>query len=104
MERKEDTTSTFEIENQWGKAGEIRTIKTTQQPKSKVVKDSKVVSTSEVRKVGSKRTEKPSKERQTELIQNAKARVVSNQSELIEIKKEVKKAVKAKRKPRAKKK
>ena len=98
--RKEDTASTFEIENQWGKAGEIRTIKTTQQPKSKPAKESKVSNTAETRKVVSKRTEKPSKERQRELIQNAKARVVSNQSELIEIKK----AVKAKRKPRAKKK
>ena len=102
--RKEDTASTFEIENQWGKAGEIRTIKTTQQPKSKPAKESKVSNTAETRKVVSKRTEKPSKERQRELIQNAKARVVSNQSVLMEIKKEAKKVAKVKRKPRAKKK
>ena len=85
--RKEDTTTDYLNKSQWGNSGEIRTIKTTQAPKSKLVKDSKVVSTSETRKVSSKRTEKPSKARQSELISNAKARVISNQVELEEIKK-----------------
>ena len=79
--RKEDTASTFEIENQWGKAGEIRTIKTTQQPKSTPAKESKVSNTTEARKVGSKRTEKPSKKRQSEIVNNARMRVISNQAE-----------------------
>ena len=102
--RKEETTSAFEIENQWGKYGEMRVIKTTQAPKSKLKKSGEVTNTTEARKVVSKRTEKPSKERKRELIIKAKARVVSNQAELVEIKKEVKKVAKAKRKPRAKKK
>ena len=88
--RKEETASTFEIDNQWGKAGEIRTIKTTQQSKSKLVKDSKVVSTSEVRNVGSKRTEKLPKERKVEIINNAKMRVISNQADLQELRKDIK--------------
>ena len=90
--RKEDTTTDYLNKSQWGNSEEIRTIKTTQKDKSKLKKDSKVVSTSETRKVSSKRTEKPSKARQSELISKAKARVISNQVELEEIKKEVKKA------------
>ena len=85
--RKEDTTTDYLNKSQWGKSEEIRTIKTTQKDKSKLKKDSKVVSTSETRKVSSKRTEKPSKARQSELISKAKARVISNQVELEEIKK-----------------
>ena len=93
--RKEETKSSFEIENQWGKYGEMRTIKTTQAPKSKLKKDSKVSNTTEARKVASKRTEKVSKERKAELIQNAKARVISNQADLQELKKASKKASKS---------
>ncbi len=93
--RKEETASTFEIDNQFGKYGEMRTIKTTQKSKSKPVKDSKVSNTTETRKVGSKRKEKVSKERKVEIIQNAKARVISNQADLVDIKKASKKASKS---------
>jgi len=98
--RKEDVSIDYLNKSQWGDSEQIRVIKTTQAPKSKLKKDGKVSNTSEARKVVSKRTEKPSKERKSELVQNAKARVISNQAELVE----VKKIAKAKRKPRAKKK
>ena len=93
--REEETKSSFEIENQWGKYGEMRVIKTTQAPKSKLKKSGEVSNTTEARKVVSKRTEKPSKERKAELVQNAKARVISNQADLVELKKASKKASKS---------
>ena len=93
--RKEETSVDYLNKSQWGDSEEIRTIKTTQAPKSKLKKSGKVVSTSEVRKVASKRKEKVSKERKVELIQKAKARVISNQSDLVELKKEAKKASKS---------
>jgi predicted nucleic acid-binding Zn-ribbon protein len=93
--RKEETTSDYLNKSQWGDSEEVRTIKTTQKKKSKPAKDSKVSNTSEARKVGSKRKEKVSKERKVELIQNAKARVISNQSDLQELVKEAKKVSKS---------
>ena len=102
--RKEDVSVDYLNKSQWGDSEQIRVIKTTQAPKSKLKKSGEVTNTTEARKVVSKRTEKPSKERKRELIIKAKARVISNQAELAEIKKEVKKVAKAKRKPRVKKK
>ncbi len=99
--RKEETKSSFEIENQWGKYGEMRVIKTTQAPKSKLKKSGEVTNTTEARKVVSKRTEKPSKAERLESIRKAKVRVKSNQAELVEIKKEVKKVAKAKKKAKS---
>ena len=93
--RKEDVSVDYLNKSQWGDSEQIRVIKTTQAPKSKLKKSGKVSNTAEVRKVASKRKEKVSKERKVELIQKAKARVISNQSDLVELKKEAKKASKS---------
>ena len=93
--RKEETSVDYLNKSQWGDSEEIRTIKTTQAPKSKLKKSGEVSNTTEARKVASKRTEKPSKERQVELVNNAKARVISNQADLVELKKASKKASKS---------
>lgn len=71
--------------NWWGEWDIIREIKSASNKQPKEAKPSKVVNTSKTRKVVSKRTEKPSKQRKRELVQEARARVVSNQQELKEI-------------------
>ena len=93
--RKEDVSIDYLNKSQWGDSEQIRVIKTTQAPKSKLKKSGEVSNTTEARKVVSKRKEKVSKERKVELIQKAKARVVSNQSDLVELKKASKKASKS---------
>jgi hypothetical protein len=71
--------------NWWGEWDIVREIKSVSNKQPKEAKPSEVVNTSKPRKVVSKRTEKPSKERKKELVQEARARVVSNQQELKEI-------------------
>ena len=56
--RKSKSESTFEVENQWGKYGEVRNITSTQKSKSKPSKGGKVSSTSVTREVTSTSTEK----------------------------------------------
>ena len=71
--------------NWWGEWDIVREIKSVSNKQPKEAKPSEVVNTAKPRKVVSKRTEKPSKERKKELVQEARARVVSNQQELKEI-------------------
>ena len=56
--RKSKSESTFEVENQWGKYGEVRNITSTQKSKSKSSKGGKVSSTSVTREVTSTSTKK----------------------------------------------
>jgi hypothetical protein len=56
--RKSKETSAFEVENQWGKYGEVRNITSTQKSKSKPSKGGKISSTSVTREITSKRSEK----------------------------------------------
>ena len=93
--RKEDVSIDYLNKSQWGDSEQIRVIKTTQAPKSKLKKSGEVSNTTEARKVVSKRTEKPSKAKKLELISKAKVRVISNQAELVELKKASKKASKS---------
>ena len=83
--RKIEVKETPQVSNQWGEWEIVREIKSESNKPKKAPKPSKVVNDSKPRKVGSKRTEKPSKERKAELVQNAKARVIANQLELKEI-------------------
>jgi len=87
--RNIEVKETPQVSNQWGEGEIIREIKSQSNKEKKAPKTSKVVNDSKPRVVASKRTEKPSKERQRELIQNAKARVVANQVELEEVKEKV---------------
>ena len=87
--RKIVVKETPQVSNQWGEREIVREIKSESNKPKKAPKPSKVVNDSKPRVVASKRTEKPSKERQRELIQNAKARVVANQIELEVVKEKV---------------
>jgi hypothetical protein len=86
-----DSTRNIEVKetpqsvNWWGEWDIIREIKSQSNRPKKAPKPSKVVNDSKPRVVASKRTEKPSKERKAELVQKARARVVSNQMELKEV-------------------
>lgn len=88
---KKDQTRNVEVKETaqsvdwYGEWDIIREIKSVSNKPTKESKPSEVVNTSKPRKVVSKRTEKLSKERKSELVQKAKARVVANQIELKEV-------------------
>ena len=83
--RNIEVKETPQVSNQWGEGEIVREIKSQSNKEKKAPKPSKVVNDSKPRVVASKRTEKPSKERKAELVQKARARVVSNQMELKEV-------------------
>jgi hypothetical protein len=91
--RNIEVTETPQTKSQWGDSDIVREIKSQSNKQKKAPKTSKVVNDSKPRKVESKRTEKLSKERQSELIQKAKARVISNQKELETIKSKIEKQI-----------
>ena len=85
LTRNIEVTETPQSTDWFGEWDIVREIKSQSNRPKKEPKPSKVINDSKPRVVKSKRTEKPSKERQSEVLQKARERVIANQMELKEV-------------------